>query len=60
MTDDDLNALIDAQAAILGLAVAPEWRAAIRANLAVTLRMGALVEGFPLEDDAEPAPVFRA
>ena len=29
-------------------------------NLEVTLRLAALVEEFPLPDDAEPAPVFKA
>jgi hypothetical protein len=60
MTDDELDAYMDATAAILGLAIAPEWRAAVRANLAVTLRMAELVTGFPLPDEAEPAPVFTA
>lgn len=60
MTDEQLDALIDAAAPALGLAVRPEWRAAVRANLAVSLRMGAAVLDFPLDDEAEPAPVFRA
>ncbi|WP_419897705.1 DUF4089 domain-containing protein [Roseomonas sp. USHLN139] len=60
MTDDELDRLIDAQAALLGLPLQPEWREAIRANLRVTLRFGALVEAFALPDEAEPAPVFSA
>jgi Protein of unknown function (DUF4089) len=60
LTDADLDAYIDASAKILGLAIAPEWWAAVRANLAVTIRMGALVEDFALPDEAEPAPVFVA
>lgn len=32
----------------------------VRANLDVTLKMGALVASFPLADEAEPAPVFEA
>jgi len=60
MTDAELDAFIDASAALLGLTVQPDWRAPVRANLAVTLRMGALVMDLPLPDEAEPAPVFRA
>jgi hypothetical protein len=33
---------------------------AVRANLRVTLDQAAIVAEFPLPDDAEPAPVFRA
>ena len=58
MTDADLDALVDAMALALGLQILPDWRAAVRANLAVSLRMGALVLDFPLPDEAEPAPVF--
>jgi hypothetical protein len=60
-TDDDtLDKLIDASAAALGLPIAPEWKPAIRANLAVTLRLAAMVAEFELPDEAEPAPVFEA
>jgi hypothetical protein len=58
--DDDLDAFIDASAAVLGLTVAPEWRAAVRANLGVTFRLAGVVAEFELPDDAEPAPVFTA
>ncbi len=40
--------------------VEKSWMAAVRANLRVTLDQGAMVAEFPLPDDAEPAPVFRA
>lgn len=60
MTDQELDAFMDASATVLGIAVDPEWRAAVRANLAVVFRMGALVLDFPLEDEAEPGPVFSA
>jgi hypothetical protein len=33
---------------------------AVSANLRVTLDQAAMVAEFPLPDDAEPAPVFRA
>ena len=60
MTDAELDTYINASAALLGLTVQPEWQAPVRANLAVTLRMAALLEGFPLPDEAEPAPVYGA
>lgn len=60
MTDAELDAFMDASALVLSVPIAPEWRAAVRANLAVTFRMGALVLDFPLPDEAEPAPVFTA
>jgi hypothetical protein len=59
-TDAELDAYIDASSVVLGLTIAPEWRAAVRANLAVTFRLGAVVEEFELPDEAEPAPVFMA
>ena len=58
MTNAELDAYVNAMARALGIAIAPEWRAAVKANLAVTFRMAALVAEFPLPDEAEPAPVF--
>jgi hypothetical protein len=60
MTDAELDAYMDASAAVLGLTIAPEWRDAVRANLMVTFRLAAVVEEFDLPDEAEPAPVFSA
>jgi hypothetical protein len=60
MNDAELDAFMDASAVVLGLTIAPEWRDAVRANLAVTFRMGALVGEFDLPDEADPAPVFSA
>jgi hypothetical protein len=60
MTDTDLDAFIDASAVVLGLTIAPEWRTAVRANLAITFRLGSVVEEFELPDEAEPAAVFVA
>jgi hypothetical protein len=59
-TDADLDSYLDASARVLGLEVAPEWRAAVRANLAVTFRLAGVVTDFDLPDEAEPAPVFTA
>jgi hypothetical protein len=60
MTDAELDAFMDASAVVLGVVIAPEWRAAVRANLAVTFRLGDVVAEFELPDEAEPAPVFTA
>ncbi|MBV8840953.1 MAG: DUF4089 domain-containing protein [Alphaproteobacteria bacterium] len=59
-SSDPLDAYIDAAAAALKIPIAPEWKAEIRANLEVTLRLAALVGEKELPDDAEPAPVFQA
>jgi hypothetical protein len=58
--NEPLDHFIDAAARMLDLPLEPEWRAAVKANLQVTLRQGALVAEFALPDDAEPTPVFRA
>lgn len=60
MPPDDVDKLIDAGTALLGIPIQPEWRDAIRANLLVTLRLADTVDKFPLPDEADPAPVFRA
>jgi hypothetical protein len=60
MPDNNLDSLIAASAQALGLPVDPAWHAAIRFNLDVTFRLATLVADFPLPDDTEPAPVFRA
>ncbi len=60
MNDAELDAFMDAIGQVLGIAIEPEWRASVRANLAVTLRMGAAILDFPLPDEAEPSPVFQA
>ena len=63
MTDTDdatLDAFIEAGARALGLPLDPAWMPAIRANLKVTLSHGATAGGFPLPDEAEAAPVFKA
>jgi hypothetical protein len=60
MNDAELDAFMDASATALGLKIAPAWRDAVRANLAVTFRLGLVVEEFDLPDEAEPAPIFSA
>ena len=57
---DPLDDLVDAAARALDLPIAPAWRDAVKANLAVTFALAELFADFPLPDDAEPAPVFCA
>jgi Protein of unknown function (DUF4089) len=51
---------IDAVGPALSLAIEDAWRPAIRANLAVSLKMAKLVDEFSLPDEIEPASVFTA
>jgi hypothetical protein len=60
MSTDSLDAYIEAAAAALGIPIDEAWKPEIRANLAVTFRLAALVGEKELPDDAEPAPVFKA
>ena len=60
MSTPDLDEFIAASARVLALPVDPAWYPAIRFNLEVTFRLATLVADYPLLDDAEPAPVFRA
>jgi 1-carboxybiuret hydrolase subunit AtzG-like len=57
---EPLDAYIDAVASALGLPIEESWRPAVRANLAVTLKMARIVDEFPLPDEIEPASVFAA
>ena len=57
---DPTDAYILAGTRALGLKVEKSWLQAVRFNLQVTLDHAAMVAEFPLPDDAEPAPVFRA
>jgi len=58
--EDSIDALIEAAARALSLPIDPEWKPAVRANLEMTMKHAAAVDEFPLPDDAEPAPFFRA
>ena len=60
MSTPDLDEFIAASARVLALPVEPAWYPTIRFNLEVTFRLAALVADYPLPDDSEPAPVFRA
>lgn len=56
----DADAVIDASASLLQLRIDEAYRAGIRQNLKTARKMASLLEQVPLEDDSEPAPVFRA
>jgi 1-carboxybiuret hydrolase subunit AtzG-like protein len=56
---DAMNSLGAASAQALGLTLDPSWETGVAFNLQLILRHAALVDEFPLPDDAEPAPIFR-
>ena len=58
--EDSIDALVEANAQTLSLALEPAWHDSIAFNLRLILRHAALVDEFALPDDAEPAPVFHA
>jgi hypothetical protein len=61
MTDPgDLDALIAAVPWLLGIEIRPEWHAAVRQHLGISLEHARTVAEFPLPDEADPAPVFEA
>lgn len=55
----DADAMIDAMAEVLQLTIDEAHRPGVRMNLKTASKMAALVEQVKLEDDAEPAPVYR-
>jgi 1-carboxybiuret hydrolase subunit AtzG-like protein len=57
---DVIDTLVAANAQALSLRIDPAWRASVKRNLHVILTHAALVDQFPLSDDIEQAPVFRA
>jgi hypothetical protein len=60
MDDTELDALIDAGAKIYGFEIKPEWRAAVRMHLRISLIHAETVLSAPIDDRADPAPVFTA
>lgn len=57
---EDMDNYIDAAARLLGLPLDQASRPAVRSNLVTILAFAELVDGCPLTDEAEPAPIFRA
>jgi hypothetical protein len=60
MPGDSLDSFIDAAAEALKINIDDAWKPAVRTNLRGVLQHAAKVDAFPLPDDAEPAPVFKA
>ena len=60
MTPEDWDVYIEQAAALLGIPLSEEMRAATRANLDTAESLARLVLDYPLDDDVEPAPVFSA
>jgi hypothetical protein len=56
---DPLDDFIANAAKTLDLPLKTEWQPAIKANLAVTLKLANSVAEFALPDEAEQAPVFK-
>ena len=57
---DGIDGLVAASAQALGLDIEPAWYGGVKFNLQLILRLGAMVDEFPLPNDTEPAPVFHA
>jgi hypothetical protein len=60
MDDTALDGLIDAGAALYGIEIRPEWRAAVRMHLAISLGHAATVLDADIGDMTDPAPVYAA
>jgi hypothetical protein len=58
-TPPDPEALIAALLPASGIPLDPAWRAAVAANLRVAGAIAAALQGVPLPDAVEPAPVFE-
>lgn len=58
MTGFDADAVIDAMAPYLGLTVLPAYRAGVAQHLTAAHRIAGPLLDLPLDDEAEPAPVF--
>ena len=56
----DFDQWIDAIAPVVKLEIAPEQRAAVKANLKTAAKMAAILEKAALDDETGPAPVYRA
>jgi len=58
MSDSELDAVIDAQCALLGLHIAPEHRVGVRQYLQLAAGMAARVMELPLGPSDESGSVF--
>lgn len=58
MTPEQIAACVDANAAALGLDIAPGHRPGVLRYFALASEMAGLVQAWPLSPQDEPAPVF--
>ena len=58
--DAAMLAYLDAAAVLEGIPTDPAWRGEILANMRAIANAARAVLAFPLEDEAEPGPVFTA
>ena len=56
----DAEAMIDAMASFLDLMVEAEYRAGVKSHLEAARAIAVDVLAYPTDDEAEPAPVYRA
>jgi len=59
-SNEPIEALVAASAKALGIMLEPSWEAGVAFNLQLIFSHAALVDGFSLADDTEPAPIFHA
>lgn len=57
--DFDANAYVEQASQILGLAIAPDYRAGVVENINALAVVAELVMSFPLPKTVEAAPVFQ-
>ena len=60
MSDAEIDAWIAAMTTVNGLPMPEACRPGARANLRVAARLAELVLDFPLPDEIDPAPIFKA
>ncbi len=58
--DRRAEAVIEASARMLGIGLGEADPGVVKLHLETAARMAALLDGFALADEAEPAPVFAA
>lgn len=58
LTPSQIEAHVDATAAVLGLPIAPEHRAGVLGYFGLVSALAAVVHGLPLSPHDEPATVF--
>jgi hypothetical protein len=57
---DELGTLAASGVKALALPIESNWQTGITFNLQLLFKHAALIDGFALPDESEPAPVFRA